>query len=216
MWIKDRIRYKLQQFIINTQTLNLKNAPFLKRLLAFIYKLLGRKLIAKSMISSTHCKGCTLCAEVCPNHAVTFRLKNPYRNRRCKGCLVCAYRCPQRAVELPLASLAGAFLLIWLPYDEWIIKLFALDFFPDTASFGYLLFSFLLWCLGYVMVVFVFDKVMFLLSTLSVSKKIGKIPVVKKVRKYIHPGSIFPVLLPRYNQPVQNINTNLSVNRGKE
>jgi len=216
MNIKGYIRNKLQQFIINTQTLNLKNASLFRRILAFIYKLLGRKLIAKSMISATLCKGCSMCAQVCPNHAIKFRLKNPYRNRHCKGCLMCAYRCPQRAVELPLASLVGAFLLIWLPYDEWIIKLFAPGFFSVTKSFGYSLFLFILWCIGYVLVVFVFDKVMFLLSTLAVSKKIAKIPAVKKVRNYIHPGSIFPVLMPRYNQPAQNININLSVKPDKK
>ena len=216
MRIKGRIRYKLQQFIINTQTLNLKDAPLFRRILAFIYKLLGRKLIAKSMISSTHCKGCNVCAQACPNHAIKFRLKNPYRNRHCKGCLVCAYRCPQRAIELPLASLVGAFLLIWLPYDKWIMKLFASDVFSNINSFGNSLFLFILWCICYVVVVFVFDKLMFLLSTLAVSKKIAKSPAVKKVRNYIHPGTIFPVLMPRYYQPAQDIKINSTVKQDKE
>jgi hypothetical protein len=129
---------------------------------------------------------------------------------------VCAYFCPQRAVELPLASLFGAFLLIWLPYDEWIINLFVPEYFSITKSFGYSLFSFILWCVAYVVVVFIYDKVMFLLSTLAISKKIAKISVVKKARNYIHPGSIFPVLMPRYTQPVYDKNMNMSVRPDKE
>jgi len=119
-------------------------------------------------------------------------------------------------VELPLASLVGAFLLIWLPYDKWIMKLFVSDVFSNTNSFGYSLFLFILWCICYVVVVFVFDKLMFLLSALAVSKKIAKIPAVKKVRNYIHPGSIFPVLMPRYYQQAQDIKINLQMKQDKE
>jgi ferredoxin len=192
---KIKLLQRLRQFQIESQTLPMDDAPVYRKVLAFIYKLLGRKAIVKSLVCSEKCNGCNLCVKVCPNKALRIRLKNPRRNRRCKGCMVCVYACPEKAFELPFSCLAGAFLLIFLPYDNWIIKLFSLHIVQDFMSVKYQIISFLLWCLGYAVAVFIWEKVVFLLSTLPFMKKFGEIPFIKEIRKIIHPAKIFPIII---------------------
>jgi len=192
---KKSISQKLQQYQFENQTLPMQHAPVYRKILAFIYQLLGRKLIAKSLVTTSQCDGCKICANVCPNHAISFRLKNPRRNRHCTGCLYCAYSCPKKAFEMPVSSMAGAFLLLFLPYDNWIIKIFSLPVEHVVMSVKYQVISLILWGIGYAIVVFVFEKTVFLLSTMPVFKKLGATPFIKKLRIKIHPGYIFPAII---------------------
>lgn len=190
---------RLQQFILDTQTLPMKDAPAYLKVLAFVYKLLGRKLVAKLLVASNRCDGCKICVEKCPNHAMGFWFKNPRRNRHCKGCLLCVYYCPKRAFELPIGRLLGAFLLIFLPFDNWM-----LPWFPDgfVAAMPYAIkevFLFLLWCIGYAVSVYVLGKIGFLLNTFPLVKKIGAIPAIKRMRHKIHPAMVFPIYDPAYS-----------------
>jgi len=199
-----KIPQRLQQYIFESQTIPLaKNASFLKKILVIVYKLLGRKIIAKLLISSDRCNGCKVCVDACPNNAIKLRLKNPRRNNRCKGCLFCVYSCPKQAFELPLCSLIGAFLLIFLPYDEWMLKLIS---FSIASKIGSMFVSFLLWCIGYAVVVYLFEKVIFLVSTTSVFKKFGAIPSIRKMRNKLHPALIFPIIISRHSRD-SNIKT---------
>lgn len=106
------------------------------------------------------------------------------------------YSCPKQAFELPMSSLAGAFILLFLPYDEWILKLISYDIPANKMTFTYQTGAFILWCIGYAIAVFVLDKLVFGLSTLHVFKKIGEISFVKKIRNKLHPALIFPILVP--------------------
>lgn len=190
------ISNKLQEFQRDSQTLPLQNASSFRKILTFIYKLLGRKVIAKLLISSNKCNGCNRCVNVCPNHAMKIRFKNPRRNRRCKGCLLCVYACPKQAFELPLSSLVGAFLLLFLPYEEWILKLLSFNIPANKMTFAYQTCAFILWCIGYAIAVYVLDKLVFLLSTLPAFKRFGEVPTVKNIRKKLHPALVFPILVP--------------------
>jgi len=107
------------------------------------------------------------------------------------------YTCPKRAFELPVISLAGAFTLLWLPFDRWIIKGLSLPLGSNTKTIGYQVIAFFLWGIGYAIAVFILDKLVFLLSTFPLFKKISKIPWVKKMRIQIHPGRIFPIMVPQ-------------------
>ena len=181
--------------MIESQTYSLKNAPIYIKLLAFIYKLLGRKFVAKLFITSKECTGCMLCSKTCPNQAINFRLNNPRRNNRCKGCLLCVYLCPNHAIELPLSILIGAFLLLFLPYDAFFKQLLSLHF-SSIPKFLDMLVSFLLWSICYVVVIFIFGKISFLFSTLPIVKIFRETSFIKKIYCKIHPVRIFPIILP--------------------
>ncbi|MDP4266954.1 MAG: 4Fe-4S binding protein [Bacteroidota bacterium] len=189
------ISERLYEFQVYNQTLPLKDASRLKKIMAFIYRLLGRKLIGRLLISNNMCTVCKHCAIVCPNQAIRFFFKNPRRSNKCKGCLLCVYSCPNRAIELPFGSLAGAFLLLFLPFDDWIKNIFSIDFTAILGKIGDKLISFLIWCIAYVIAAVIYEKTLFLLSALPIFKKSAKIPFVKKIRREIHPASIFPVII---------------------
>jgi hypothetical protein len=89
-----------------------------------------------------------------------------------------------------------AFLLLFLPYDEWIIKIFSLNIATGMTNVGVkdAVLSFIIWCLAYVAAVFIFDKLAFLLDSFPVVKKFGQMPFVRKIRDEINPASIFPVI----------------------
>jgi hypothetical protein len=109
------------------------------------------------------------------------------------------YYCPKHAFELPIGRLVGAFLLIFLPFDTWM-----LPWFPDgfVAAMPYVVkevFLFLLWCIGYAISVYVLGKIGFLLNTFPPVKKIGAIPAIKRMRYKIHPALVFPIYDPAYS-----------------
>ena len=197
---------RLQKYIIESQTYSLKNAPFYLKLLAFLYKILGRKALARLFVTSDKCKGCKICQKSCPNMAIVFRLNNPRRNNKCKGCLLCVYNCPNQAIELPLSILIGAFLLIFLPYDEFIKELFSLQF-SSKSVFLDTLISLFLWSFCYLVVIFIFGKMSFIFSTIPIVKKIRGTKFVKRIYRRIHPIRIFPIILPEehYNLKVRDI-----------
>lgn len=193
--IKTVILYKLQKFQIESQTRSLQNAPAYLRVLAWVYKIMGRKLLAKSLVSSSRCNACDLCVRVCPHQAIQVKQNNPRRKRKCKGCFLCVYSCPEKVFELPVISLVGAVVLLFLPYDKWLIKIFGLDIVRDLKGIISSVLLFVLWCIGYAITVFVFGKLISLLSTFSVFKKLGENRFANKVRKKIHPALIFPAII---------------------
>ncbi len=190
------IRKKLNKYIIESQTYSLKNAPVYIKILTILYKLLGRKFVAKLFITSKRCDSCMRCVKLCPNEAIHFRLNSPRRNNRCQGCLLCVYVCPNQAIELPLSMLIGAFLLLFLPYDDYIKQLFSLQF-SSMPAFPDMLISLLLWSVGYIIIIFLFGKISFLFSAVPIIKKFRDTDFVKQIYKKIHPVRIFPIIVPK-------------------
>ena len=63
----------------------------------------------KVVVDPEHCKGCELCAEVCPRKVLTMghtmnsrgnRVAALARPEECIGCLQCADICPDAAIEV--------------------------------------------------------------------------------------------------------------------
>ncbi len=181
--------------MIETQTYSAKDAPFYVKILTLLYKLLGRKLLAQLFVTSGECKNCRICSMVCPNHAINFRFNTPHRNNQCKGCMLCVYFCPNQAIVLPLITIIGAILLIFLPYDEYVIKLFKLNF-SSMSPLLYGIISLILWAICYAGVVVVFNKLSFLFSTMPVIKKMRGTFFIKRFYNTIHPVRIFPIIVP--------------------
>lgn len=193
--IKKEVLNKLQQFQIESQTKPLKNASLFLKILALIYKLIGRKTIAKSLTTSSNCNGCGICVKICPNNAIKIKRNIIIRSNKCKGCLMCVYSCPTKAFELPVISLIGVFILLFLPYDTWMIKILSINIVSNMMSVKYLLISLILWFIGYAIALIMYREVFFILSTFPIFKKLGKISIVKKMRNKIHPALIFPAII---------------------
>lgn len=174
----------------------MKGASAFTKILTVLYRLLGRKILAKSLVCSHRCDGCGRCVQACPHHALTVLHHNAHRDKKCRGCLLCVYSCPQRAFEMPVVSLVGACVLLFLPFDAWIISLFHLNIVPDRMSVKYQLIALFLWGVGYVIAVFVFEKIVYLASMLPISKRIGALPWIQKSRNKINPAVIFPAIVP--------------------
>jgi ferredoxin len=136
--LKETISNRLRKFQFESQTVPLQNAPAYIKIMAFVYQLIGRKLLAKSLVSSSECDACNICVKVCPNQAIKLNRNNPHRNNKCKGCLLCVYSCPKRVFYLPAISLIGAVLLLFLPYDNWIIKISSLKIVPEMGYLKYI------------------------------------------------------------------------------
>ena len=45
------------------------------------------------------CKGCGICAKVCPTYNITMEEKRPVWHHRCHGCNACVAYCPTRAIQ---------------------------------------------------------------------------------------------------------------------
>lgn len=189
-----KIPKRVQRYIIETQTYSFKEGPVYMKVLAFIYKLLGRKLLARLLITTKDCNTCKGCSKICPQLAIGYVFNNPVRNNKCKGCLMCVYYCPNQAIELPLSILIGAFLFLFIPYEKIILNLLPFDL-PTAPYILDLLLSLVLWSIGYLITIYTFRKLSFLISTLPFSKKIRENPFIKNIHQKIHPLRVFPVLV---------------------
>jgi len=193
---QEKAAAKLRQLALESQTLPLKGAPLPRKLLSLLYRLLGRRLLARLMVTTDHCVQCRHCETVCPHRAIVFRFGLPFRNRRCRGCLWCVYQCPERAFVLPLSVLLGAFVLLWLPYDEYLAPLFSVAIFParrDAVGVG---FSLLFWTIGYGVAIFILTRLSLFVSVIPAVRRLRARPFFLAIARAIHPATIFPILVP--------------------
>jgi len=194
--LKTAITNKLRQIQLESQTFSLKNAPLYIKILAFVYKVIGRRTLAKSLVTSLDCNLCNTCVKYCPNKAIAIKNKNIIRNKQCKGCLICVYSCPKKTFYLPVINLAGIFILIFLPYEKWLFKLFNIDIATNYFSIKYIALNLGFWTLGYVISIFIFMKIMHYINNSNIFKIIENKSSLKKIRNKIHPAQIFPVIIP--------------------
>lgn len=94
--------------------------PFLRRHLAvrsimavigFFFRVLGRRVLAKSYIADRSCTGCGLCARVCPARAISLRRGRPRWGLRCVACNRCINLCPSGSIKTSTAVLISHFAL---------------------------------------------------------------------------------------------------------
>jgi len=196
---KERMRRYIQEM----QTRPMNGASRRLKLLAFVYKLIGRRTLAKFLVCAGRCDGCGACVRACPDKAISLKHGVPFRSPRCRGCLMCAYACPKRAFEIPVTALAGAVVLLFLPFDDWLIRLFSIPIAKDYHSAKYAVASLILWGIGYAVALFVFEILVLILSRTPLFKKIGEVPWVRRLRERISPTRVFLALPPAGTQRIR-------------
>lgn len=196
---KERMRRYIQEM----QTRPMNGASRRLKLLAFVYKLIGRRTIAKFLACAGRCDGCGACVRACPDKVISLKHGVPFRSPRCRGCLMCVYACPKRAFEIPVTALAGAVVLLFLPFDDWLIRLFSIPIAKDYHSAKYAVVSLILWGIGYAAALFVFELLVLILSRTPLFKKIGEVPWVRRLRERISPTRVFLALPPAGSQRIR-------------
>jgi len=175
-----KIYQRIKNYILKNQTYNLKNAPGYLKVLGLIYQMMGRKLVAGMLVATGECNSCQDCLQKCPYQAFELKFNTPRRTNKCNGCLLCVPACPNLAFVMPISSVVGTILLLFLPYDQYILNLLNYPF-PHVSWLINNLMSLLLWSIGYVIAIFIFRKISFLVFT---------IPFIKKGNAYSPPTEV--------------------------
>lgn len=75
-------------------------------LFAPVYLIFGRLGLSKTLMATTKCRRCGMCARNCPVHAIRFVDGRPYWTFNCESCMRCISYCPRNAIQAswPLAA----------------------------------------------------------------------------------------------------------------
>lgn len=69
------------------------------RIVAFLFRLLGRRALGALFVSDESCTSCGLCARSCPAAAIAMRGGLPAWTGRCDSCNRCINICPTRSIR---------------------------------------------------------------------------------------------------------------------
>lgn len=67
--------------------------------ISFLYYIVGRFYLAKSLVANHKCNNCGLCEKSCPVNAIKTINNRPFWTYKCEGCMRCANICSKRAIE---------------------------------------------------------------------------------------------------------------------
>lgn len=74
------------------------------------YRNYGRMRETKNFLTGEECKGCGVCARVCPVRAIAMRDGRPaFVKERCALCFACLHRCPEGAIGYKRKNRHGQF-----------------------------------------------------------------------------------------------------------
>jgi Pyruvate/2-oxoacid:ferredoxin oxidoreductase delta subunit len=94
--------------------------------LPILFILFGHLFLAKTMLASSNCSGCSQCAVNCPRKAIKMygkKHKRPYWTYKCEQCMRCVGYCPQKAVNCnTFLLLAYVLLFSFAPIELLIAK----------------------------------------------------------------------------------------------
>jgi Pyruvate/2-oxoacid:ferredoxin oxidoreductase delta subunit len=67
--------------------------------ITFMYYIYARFLLAKTMIYTSNCNNCKICADNCPVKAIKIVKNRPYWSYACEGCMRCINNCPLSSIQ---------------------------------------------------------------------------------------------------------------------
>jgi ferredoxin len=169
-------------------------------LFGFVFTYLGRWQFGKLYIADKDCNGCKICEKACPTHAIRMVYKRPRWNYRCDACLCCYNRCPENAIQVSLVRLAAILaisiwpifyviekyqyifeaVLGWLPFPIFV--------FLTTNPLFTALFCIAVYCVICLALLFLSDKVFFLLEQAPFIRRLFELTYSKNLRRYLAPG----------------------------
>ena len=73
--------------------------------IAFLFGLMGRRVLGKFYIADENCNGCSLCAKLCPVKTIKMSHKKPHWGFNCESCNRCINVCPEKAIQVSVPLL---------------------------------------------------------------------------------------------------------------
>lgn len=138
---RETERFALKIITGNKDLRALKTIPIdlLVTPISFLYYIIGRFILAKSLFASKDCTKCDLCINKCPIQAIKTIDNRPFWTYKCESCMQCINICPERAIEaahgyvFAIYYFITSFLIVKF-YSLLNINLFLNRSFPDWLS----------------------------------------------------------------------------------
>jgi ferredoxin len=106
--------------------------------IALGYYLIGRFVLAKSFIASSHCNNCGICIKQCPIKAIKKMDNRMYWTYRCESCMHCMNSCPRRAIETAHGYFAAVIIFVNSFFLYHFYQTFSVDAFLSQYTTGFL------------------------------------------------------------------------------
>lgn len=75
------------------------------RFIAFIFRLLVRRILSSTFIADDSCSSCGLCAAICPDQTIIMKEGIPSWTKSCSSCNRCINACPSASIQTSTARL---------------------------------------------------------------------------------------------------------------
>ena len=163
-------------------------------LLAFLYVpfglaygLVGRHILAKLYVADGKCNGCGTCVKTCPAGVVRLAGGRPGWDWRCQGCMRCINICPRKAINTSIPRVVLLVGILLLP-AEWIFAAISQAGIVFPAGNAGMFLSWLAALLSYLALLYLADKVIFLLERIPIVRNLMAVNFNWWYRQYIDRG----------------------------
>jgi NAD-dependent dihydropyrimidine dehydrogenase PreA subunit/menaquinone-dependent protoporphyrinogen IX oxidase len=192
---ENEVHHFIDQFL--TQNKELYRCGFgnliWSRAIAFLFGIVGRRVLGKFFIADEHCTGCAICAKTCPVQTIKMQNKKPYWGSRCEDCNKCINVCPEKAIQVSVPVMIIQF-AINVALSIWT-KILILGFISKYLYINHYAqvgLSFILILANYIFLIWLLmvpiDMFLRFLSRSEVVRKFFSISYTQNFRRYKAPG----------------------------
>jgi Pyruvate/2-oxoacid:ferredoxin oxidoreductase delta subunit/flavodoxin len=151
----------------------------------FLFNYLGRWQFGKTFIADCDCNSCEICSKACPVQTISIFNGKPHWGYGCNVCLCCYNICPKRAIQV---SLTRIILIVILAIVSLPIALLLTNWMTGGNPFLRSILSFVIYPLVYVVLLFVLDKILFVLEQQGFLQNLVTFTYTKHITRYIAAG----------------------------